>query len=111
MGIGIDITKVDLMPQDPKTDNGFKKRFIDFTWNTKSIFKSLYEQGVVYSIPDQIARGGIRTVPIGSKDISTQMITNYKDAKETYAIDNSVTTKYFLRKHVLVLLIEKHLKT
>jgi hypothetical protein len=31
MGIGIDITKVDLMPQDPKTDNGFKKRFLDFT--------------------------------------------------------------------------------
>jgi hypothetical protein len=69
MGNGIDITIVDLIPQDPITGNGFKKRFIDFTCNTESIFEPPYEQGVKYSVSDKITRGGIRTVLTGSKNI------------------------------------------
>jgi hypothetical protein len=95
MGIGIDITKLNLLPQDPLEDNGFRKRIYEFTCNRQSSYESPYEPGVKYSVPDQIIDGGIRTTPTGTKEIKLSFMNNYKEVRETFTSEIKFKTSFF----------------
>ncbi|CAG2167414.1 unnamed protein product, partial [Oppiella nova] len=82
---GIDVTKLDLSPQDLAQSNGFQRALVSLTCTQGKKWQHPFDPTLVFDIPDQVDT--INTLPGGVLNTKATLIETTEDFKKSKGFD------------------------